>query len=92
MPVTSDIQERHSEVQMLFAEDNLKEAVKRLMDFVRDFGEEDSEHLNEVIVISSNFNRLEKTERRGTLSYDEAAQRRNKLLYQSLGLMKEVIA
>jgi hypothetical protein len=92
MPAANDIQARRFEVQMLIAEDNIKEAVKRLMDFVRDFADEDSDCLNEVIVISSNFNRLEKAERRGTLSYDEAAQRRDKLLYQALDLIKEVIA
>ncbi|CAK8711404.1 MAG: hypothetical protein CDV28_11819 [Candidatus Electronema aureum] len=92
MPAANDIKERHSEVQMLFAEDNINEAVKRLMDFVRDFSQDNSDNLNEVIVISSSFSRLEKAERRGTLSYDEVDQKRNKLLYQALDLMETVIA
>jgi hypothetical protein len=92
MPAANDIKERHFEVQMLFAEDNIDQAVKRLMDFVRDFAQDSSEHVNETIVISSSFSRLEKAERRGTLSYDEAEQKRNKLLYQALDLMEEVIA
>ncbi|MCI5158200.1 MAG: hypothetical protein D3906_07110 [Candidatus Electrothrix sp. AUS1_2] len=92
MPATNDIKKRHSELQMLFAEDKIPEAIKRLMDFVRDFSQDDTDTLNEVIVISSNFSRLEKAERRGTLNYDEVDQKRAKLLYQSLELMEAVIA
>ncbi|QYZ66479.1 MAG: hypothetical protein HPY30_11025 [Gammaproteobacteria bacterium (ex Lamellibrachia satsuma)] len=76
----------------MFADDNISEAIKRLMDFVRDFSRDNADDLNEVIVISASYNRLNKAERRGTTAFDEIEQRRNKLLYQALALMDGVIA
>ena len=77
---------------MLFADDNPVDAVNRLMDFVRDFSDGKDDCLNEVIVISANFRRLDKAERRGTAKYSEIETTRNKLLFQALELMDSVIA
>jgi hypothetical protein len=85
----TDIKERRVEIELLIADDNIAEAVKRLMDYVRDFSA-DNEDLNEVIVISANFKRLEKAERRGMIDFDEVGSRRDKLLYQVFGLMDSV--
>jgi hypothetical protein len=85
----TDIKERRVEIELLIADDNIAEAVKRLMDYVRDFSA-DNEDLNEVIVISANFKRLEKAERRGMIDFDEVGSRRDKLLYQVFGLMDTV--
>lgn len=84
-----DIKERRVEIELLIADDNIGEAVKRLMDYVRDLST-DKEDLNEVIVISANFKRLEKAERRGLIDFDEVGSRRDKLLYQVFGLMDSV--
>ncbi|RRS33347.1 MAG: hypothetical protein OI74_08120 [Gammaproteobacteria bacterium (ex Lamellibrachia satsuma)] len=92
MASTNDLSQRHQQIQLLFADDNISEAIKRLMDFVRDFSRDNADDLNEVIVISASYNRLNKAERRGTTAFDEIEQRRNKLLYQALALMDGVIA
>ena len=85
----NDVRQRRTEIQLLVAEDSIAEAIKRLMDYVRDFSQEE-DPLNEVIVISASYRRLEKAERQGTLEFDTLEQRRNKLLYQALGLMDSV--
>ncbi|MBL3589539.1 MAG: hypothetical protein DIZ78_08020 [endosymbiont of Escarpia spicata] len=92
MASTNDLSQRHQQIQLLFADDNISEAIKRLMDFVRDFSRDNADDLNEVIVISASYNRLNKAERRGTTGFDEIELRRNKLLYQALALMDGVIA
>jgi hypothetical protein len=92
MASANDLPQRHTQIQLLFADDNSGEAVNRLMDFVRDFSRDNADDLNESIAISAGFRRLDKAERRGTASFDEIEQRRTKLLYQALGLMDSVIA
>jgi hypothetical protein len=91
MASSNDLSQRYQQIQLLFADDNIGDAIKRLMDFVRDFSRDDKEDLNEVIVISASYKRLDKVERRGTAGFDEIEQRRNKLLYQALALMDGVI-
>lgn len=92
MPQANDILDRRSQIRLLFADDNMLDATRRLMDFVVDFSGDDSDYVNEVTVISSNFNRWEKRERRATANFQEIEQSRNKLLYQALELMDRVIA
>ena len=84
-----DIREHKGEIQFLLAEDNVSQAIKRSMDFVRDFGNH-RDLLNEVIVISGNYNRIKNNSRRGLLAVDEADPKFNKLLYQLLDLLDQV--
>ncbi|MCI5120365.1 MAG: hypothetical protein D3908_04055 [Candidatus Electrothrix sp. AUS4] len=91
MPITNDIKKRHSEIQMLFAEDKMLEAIKQLEAFARDFSKNDSDALDEVIVISSSFAQLEKAERNGVIDYCEIDQKRAKLLFQALDLLERLI-
>jgi hypothetical protein len=87
MPAANDFQKRVGEVQLLIAGDNMDQAIPRLMDFVKDFSKDD-ENLDEVIVLSASYSRLEKQERRGTMRFEELEMQRNKLLMQALELMR----
>ncbi len=89
MIAANDISNRVDEIQNLIASDNIQGAVMKLMDYVRDFSE-DPEYLNEVIVLSANFNKLERELRRRTIDYEELTRRRNELLYQMLALVDAV--
>ena len=87
---SNNIAERYQEIQFLIAGDDFPQAVKRLMDFARDFSH-DKDDINDVIVISATYNRLEKHERRGTLAISEIEQQRNQLLYKALGLLDAIV-
>lgn len=89
MVAANDINQRTEEIQMLIASDNVPQATKRLMDYVRDFSES-KDFLNEVIVISATYNRLDKQERRSLINFDEAEKRRNRLLFQMLQLIEDI--
>ena len=84
---------RYQEIQTLFARDEVQQAIKRLMDFVRDYSSESNhnENINDAIVISAAFSRLEKHERRGILAISDVEQERQKLLYKALGLLDDVV-
>ena len=88
IPIDS-IAGRRSEINELIASDELSKATKLLMDFTKDFSD-DKEALNRVIVIRSSYARLEKRERRGEVSYDEAERRKNQLLFQMLAFLDEL--
>ena len=89
MPASNDIKKRSEEIQLLIASDEVQQAIKLLLSFTRDFSE-DSENINEVIVISQSYNRLEKLERRGTVSVDKADEQRRKILYQMLDFIESI--
>ena len=90
MIAPNDINKRAEEIQDLIASDKIGDAIKLLLGFVRDFSEE-KEDVNEVIVISQTYNRLEKLERRRTINFDQASEQRNKLLYQILDIIDSII-
>lgn len=87
---SNDIGKRRKEIQSLIADDNIPQMLKRLIDFVRDFSD-DNDYLNETIVLSANYTRLEKVERRGTLPFKEIDQKRTEFLYQTLGLVDRIV-
>ena len=89
MTSSNNIRERSEEIQLLIASDSIQQAIKLLLDFVKDFSD-DKDDVNEVIVLSSGYSRLEKTERRGSLPFDQIEQKRNQLLYQILGLLDSI--
>ena len=88
MAASNHIKERSEEIQLLIASDSVQQAIKLLLDFIRDFSNE-KEDINEVIVISSSYSRLEKAERRGVLPFEQVEMKRNQLLYQVLGLLDD---
>lgn len=80
---------RCAEIQNLIISDNIQRAVRRLMDFVRDFGN-DATYLNEAILISANFSKLERDMRKNLLAPGELQVQRNRLLDQMLNLFAEI--
>lgn len=78
---------RVEEIHWLIASDEVPKAVKRVLDFARDFS---GEHLKEAIVISSNYTRLSKELRQGIIDYTYGDQKRNQLLYRMLELIDEI--
>lgn len=89
MIAPNDISKRMDEIQNLIASDNIQGAVKKLMDFVRDFTQ-DHEYLHEVIVISANIKKLDTELRRRIINSEEHTKKRNELLYQMLELTNAV--
>ena len=89
MIAPNDITNRIDEVQTSIAADDILSAIKKLMDYVRDFSE-NRDYLNEVIVISGNFFKLDKELRRQVIDYNEHTKVRNGLMYQMLDLVDSV--
>ena len=46
--------------------------------------------MNEAIVISASYNKLDKDERRGVLDYEQLDHKRTRILYQALALVDSV--
>jgi len=87
MIASNDISRRSDEIQILVASNSIPTALKKLMDFVRDFA---TEFLNEAIVISANFVKVEGDIRTKAIDYKEYTKGRNELLFQMLTLIDEV--
>lgn len=83
------IVKRKIEIRMLIANANIDKAIKRSMDFVHEFSD-DNELLNEVTILCGGYNRLNKEIRQNIISYDDADIKRNKLLMSILGLIDDV--
>ncbi|MEM7103643.1 MAG: hypothetical protein AAF502_10960 [Bacteroidota bacterium] len=89
MTSVNSISHRSEEIQDLIMSDMVKDATKRLLDFVRDFAQAKT-YLQQAIVICSIHTRLEKQVNAGMLEFDEAEGQRNKLLFQILGLLDDI--
>ncbi len=77
------------EIRMLIANANIDQAIKRAMDFVNEFSE-DNDLLNEVTIHCGGYNRLNKEIRQNVISYDDADIRRNRLLMNILNIIDDV--
>ena len=84
-----DIISRKEQIQLLIAADNIPEAVRRSMDYIKDFGNNKND-LMEVIVYSNNFSQLTRMERQGQIDLDDARRRRNQVLFGMLELIEQV--
>lgn len=87
---SSDIVRRSDEIRELIANNEGIEAVKKLMDFVRDFSE-NRRHLDEVTVISADLRQLESELRRERIKFAAARKIRNSIIFSSLELMSTVV-
>jgi hypothetical protein len=85
----NDLAARAGEVQELVGDDRIVDAIKRLMDLLRDFSD-NRELVQEVIVLSAKYKRLEKAERQRTLTYDELERQRTPMLFQVLQIVDQV--
>jgi hypothetical protein len=89
MVASNDIIARRAEIHTLIASDDIERATKRAMDFVQDFSAQ-RDHVNEVIVLSASYTRLDKKERQGLLDFDDAEKHRRRLLFQMLELLNDI--
>jgi Effector-associated domain 11 len=89
MVASNDIIARRAEIHTLIASDDIERATKRAMDFVQDFSSQ-RDHVNEVIVLSASYTRLDKKERQGLLDFDDAEKHRRRLLFQMLELLNDI--
>lgn len=90
MSTPNDIKLRSEEIQTLVATNDIKPAIKRLMDFARDFSKDDR-HLDEVIVLSAEYHDLETARRRENIDYQTATKEKRKLLFTAFELMRTII-
>lgn len=85
-----DIEQRSHEIRELIASNDVLGALKKLMDFVRDFSS-DRGHLDEATVVSMDFRQIEAARRREELDFEAANSSRKKLVFKILGLMHAVV-
>ena len=85
-----DIEHRCDEIRDLIAGNDVLSALKKLMDFVRDFSN-DRGHLDEATVISMDFRQIEAARRREELDFEAANVSRKKLVFKMLGLMHAIV-
>ena len=87
MIASNDINDRIEEIKNYVANANLQEAVKRLMDFSREFYLESED---EVISLSARFNKYKVEERRGILSQADAGLEYRKISLQILKSLADI--
>lgn len=85
----NDIQRRGEAIQGLFGEDKISDGLVALMDFVREFSDE-NDAIREVTVISADYRNLKNAQTRKTIDYGEFTERRRPLLFQALELKDSV--
>ena len=84
-----NILERKKEIKLQIASNNVTEAIKRAMDYVEDFGN-DNGMINEIVVISSNYFDFSRMSRQATADDEDLTKKRNRLLHQMLELLDAV--
>ena len=83
-----DFQYRKNEIHQLVADDNLNRAIRRLMDFIRDFAE--GTHLQaEAISVSADHTRFVREERKGILDRNDVSLIRNRIIHRILEVHTE---
>ncbi|MFK8007285.1 MAG: hypothetical protein AB8H03_12985 [Saprospiraceae bacterium] len=83
------IQSRLFEIQDLIAMDEVSNAIKLSLDFVREFSE-DHEKLHMVVLLSSQFNYNKNQMNLGLIKYEDVYLKRNQILTGILGLVQQV--
>lgn len=84
----SDIGARSQEIRDLVAAFQLASAIKRSMDFVRDFS--DRRDLDEITILSMDFRQVEDGMRRGELTFKTGSSERKRLAQQLLKLLRAI--
>jgi len=90
MPMSSshDVVHRSLEIRALVASNEVPVAIKKAMDFVRDFSND--EHEDESTVMSMEWRQIEDGYRSEQLDFAQASAARKKLARQLLGLIRAV--
>lgn len=89
MPVANDIRGRALEIQGLICTNQVSQAVKLALDFVRDFSE-DRDDLTDIILISNNHSSLEQGPHGLPTDNEDLERRRNKILVRLLDLVYSI--
>lgn len=84
----AEFQARSEEIHQLLADDNLNRAIRRLLDFIRDFVE-DSDLQSEVIVASANLKKYTRQERQNLLDFDDSTRIRSRIINHILEVHKD---
>ncbi|MEM7574773.1 MAG: ATP-binding cassette domain-containing protein [Bacteroidota bacterium] len=85
-----DLNSRSREIKTLVAEDNLNRAIRRLLDFIRDYCEGSSIQ-SDAILVSAGHKRLVREERMNMIDFEAASRSRNKIIDQVLGVLREAV-
>lgn len=83
-----EFEARSQEIHQLVSDDNLNRAIRRLLDFIRDFADE-SELQAEVILVSANHKKYIREERQNLIDFNSATQIRSRIINQILEIHKE---
>lgn len=79
---------RQDEIFVLVASDDLKSAIKRLLDLVREFARE--EHQDDGLVLSQQLTMTDSAYQREEIAFDMYCERRSKLARRALSLVRAV--
>jgi hypothetical protein len=74
---------------MLIAYDNVSEAVKRSMDFIKDFGN-NKDDINAILLISNKYHRIKRSIMNNTDDDDDLDVQMNKVLLGMLELLDQI--
>ena len=85
----NDFVGRTEEIYDLVSDDHVEQALKRILDFVKDFSS-DREYQNEVVIAIGEYKGIKGTLRRGEIDWKEAGSERRKLLLRVLGLITAI--
>lgn len=84
-----DIVARKEQIQMLVASDNVPEAVKRSMDYIRDFGN-NKDDINAILLISNKYFRLKRSLITNTIDNNDLDIQMNRVLLGMLELLDRI--
>ena len=87
---SNNVLRRSDHIRELIANNELTEAVKKLMDFVRDFSE-NRRDLDQVTFISADLRELKSAARRERITFAAERKFRNSIIFKSLELMNTVV-
>lgn len=80
---------RVEEIHHLIAGNEVSRAIKRSMDFIREFSS-DKDMMKQILVISSHYHRINQDLAVGVAAYDYADRARNQILFGMLNLIDQV--
>jgi len=84
-----DIIARKEQIQMLVAHDNVPEAVKRSMDYIKDFGN-NKDDINAILLISYNYHRIKRSIMTNMDYGNDLDVQMNKVLLGMLELLDQI--
>ena len=89
MNESHDVVRRSLEIRALVANNEVSVAIKKAMDFARDFSKR-YEHLDDSYIMSMEWREIDERDRREQLDFEQASAARKKLARQLLGLIRAV--